>query len=141
LALLLFIQIIYLYHMPKSKTPKLSNEEQVEKFMLELVHPLKTEIELLRSIIKNANSNLKERIKWNAPSYYTNVDLLTFNVKSDNTILLILHHVTCTKLKSDLLEGDFPDRRIIYFKDADEINSSKKELERIINEYVALAAA
>lgn len=127
--------------MPKSKTPKLSNEEQVEKFMQELVHPLKTEIELLRSIIKNANSNLKERIKWNAPSYFTNVDLLTFNVKSDNTILLILHHVTCTKLKSDLLEGDFPDRRIIYFKDADEINSSKKELERIINEYVALAAA
>lgn len=127
--------------MPKSKTPKLSNEEQVENSCWNWVYPLKTEIELLRSIIKNANSNLKERIKWNAPSYYTNVDLLTFNVKSDNTILLILHHVTCTKLKSDLLEGDFPDRRIIYFKDADEINSSKKELERIINEYVALAAA
>ena len=127
--------------MPKSKTPKLSDAEQVEKYMQELVHPLKTEIELLRGIIKNANSNLKERIKWNAPSYYTNVDLLTFNVKSDNTILLILHHVTCTKLKSDLLEGDFPDRRIIYFKDADEINSSQKELEHIINEYVALAAA
>lgn len=125
--------------MPKSKTPKLTDAEQVTSFMNTLEHPLKDVVELLRTEIKKADSSLKERIKWNAPSYFTNVDLLTFNLKSNNTILLILHNIACTKIKSELLEGDYVDRRIIYFKDAEEVATAKKELERIIKEYVQLA--
>ncbi len=124
--------------MPKSKTPKLTDAEQVDAFILALEHPLKDVVELLRTEIKNANPALKERIKWNAPSYFTTVDLLTFNLKSNNTILLILHNIACTKIKSELLEGDYVDRRIIYFKDAEEVATVKKELGRIINEYVQL---
>lgn len=124
--------------MAKSKTPKLSDAELVAAFMTDLQHPLKNVVELLRDVIKQSNSQLKERIKWNAPSYYTTVDLLTFNLKSNNTILLILHNVACTKIKSELLEGDYADRRIIYFKDAEEVDTARKELERIINEYVLL---
>lgn len=125
--------------MPKSKTPKLTDTEQVALFMEALEHPLKDVVELLRAEIKKADPSLKERIKWNAPSYYTNVDLLTFNLKSNNTILLILHNIACTKIKSELLEGDYVDRRIIYFKDAEEVATAKNELERIIKEYVLLA--
>jgi len=127
--------------MPKSKIPKLSDAEQVDAFMQALVHPLKDVVALLRTEIKNANTSLKEHIKWNAPSYFTHLDLITFNLKSNNTILLILHNIACTKINSELLEGDYTDRRIIYFKDTEEVATAKNELVRIINEYVKLTEA
>lgn len=42
------------------------------------------------------------------------------------------------KVTSNLPEGVYKDRRIMYFKDMEEIHANKKELERIINEYVQL---
>ena len=124
--------------MPKSKKPKLSDEEQVAEYMLQLAHPLKAEIELLRSIIKNANNNLKERIKWNAPSYYYKEDVVTFGPYRNGMILLIFHHPLIVKIKSPLLEGNYKDRRIVYLKDAAAISTAKKELERIIKEHIQL---
>lgn len=38
----------------------------------ELQHPLKQEILEMRDIILDANKNLTEHIKWNAPSYCIN---------------------------------------------------------------------
>jgi uncharacterized protein YdhG (YjbR/CyaY superfamily) len=49
---------------------KVIEREQVEHFMSELEHPLKTEIEFIRNVIKSAGPEINERIKWNAPSYY-----------------------------------------------------------------------
>ncbi|WP_246246506.1 hypothetical protein [Paenibacillus lemnae] len=46
---------------------KLSDQEQVAKFIENLKHPLKLEIECVRRIILEANDHLLEHIKWNAP--------------------------------------------------------------------------
>jgi len=46
--------------------------------MSNLKAEVKSEIEAVRKIIKNASPKLKERIKWNAPSYYYLQDMLTF---------------------------------------------------------------
>jgi len=37
-----------------------------------------------------------------------------------------------------LLEGDYKDRRLVYFNSLSEIKSGKKELERIIDESVKM---
>lgn len=110
----------------------------VNEFMSKLVHPLKAEIVALRNIIKNANNKIAEWIKWNAPSYYYKEDLLTFNPRMTNKVHLVFQNIAITKVKSDMLEGDYKDRRMMYFENMGEIKSKKKELERIINEYVKI---
>jgi len=67
---------------------KLSETEQVAAYMEALDHPLKAEVETLRTIIKSTGP-LSERIKWNAPSYYHKEDFVTFNLHDKKTIRLI----------------------------------------------------
>ncbi len=60
----------------------------VEKYMAKLHYPLKSEVEILRRIIKNINPNIHEQIKWDAPSYsYKGADFLTFNFRDNDRIL------------------------------------------------------
>jgi uncharacterized protein YdhG (YjbR/CyaY superfamily) len=111
---------------------------EVNAFMQELDHPLKAEIEAVRSIIKKANKKIAERVKWNAPSFFYIDDLATIHVKAQQHVMLIFHHPVIVKIKSKLLEGDYKDRRMMYFNNMKEITARKKELTRIINELVKL---
>ncbi|MEQ8687641.1 MAG: DUF1801 domain-containing protein [Imperialibacter sp.] len=116
---------------------KLSEAEQVSNYMETLDYPLKAEVETLRTIIKTAGS-LSERIKWNAPSYYYKEDFVTFNLHDKRAIRLIFHHPTIVTIKSDILEGDWKDRRIVYIKNAEDVSSKKAELERIVKEWLKI---
>jgi hypothetical protein len=115
---------------------KLTDAEKVALHMNAMDHPLKKETEALRKIIKNANPNLGERIKWNAPSYYYVEDIVTFGPVRTGRVLLVFHHPFVVKVKSKLLEGDYKDRRLVYFDSMSAVKSNKKELERIINEII-----
>lgn len=109
----------------------------VDAFMLQLKHPLKAEIEAVRAIIKS-NKKIAERVKWNAPSFFYVEDLATIHVKAQQHVHLIFHHPAIVKIRSAFLEGDYKDRRMMYFENMKEIKDRKKELTRIINELVAL---
>lgn len=112
----------------------------VDAFMLELIHPLKDEIEAVRAIIK-ANHKIAERVKWNAPSFFYVEDLATIHVKAQQHVHLIFHHPAIVKVNSTLLEGDYKDRRMMYFENMKEVKAHKKELIKIINELVDLMTA
>ncbi|HTN18776.1 MAG TPA: DUF1801 domain-containing protein [Chitinophagaceae bacterium] len=112
--------------------PKLSDAEKTEAYMLALEHPLKDEINTVRNLIKNASPKIAERIKWNAPSYYYKEDLVTFNHRNRSRVHLVFHHIAIVKDKSPLLEGDYKDRRMMYFNSIDDIRAKEKELNRII---------
>jgi hypothetical protein len=116
------------------KKPKLSDAVIVATFMYNLDYPLKNEVEELRQIIKSVDKNISERIKWNAPSYFTTADFLTFNLRSTEYVLLIFHHIAIAEISSPLLEGDYKDRRMVYFRNSASIKKGKKELKRIISE-------
>jgi uncharacterized protein YdhG (YjbR/CyaY superfamily) len=111
--------------------------EEVNAFMKQLEHPLKNEIEAVRTIIR-LNKKIAERIKWNAPSFFYTDDLATIHVKAKLHVHLIFHHPAIVKVKSKLLEGDYKDRRMMYFENMQEVKARKKELTRIINELVDL---
>ena len=121
----------------KVSAPKLSDAEQVAQWMMNLTHPLKDQVEVIRDLIKKADRKISERIKWNAPSYYYKDDIVTFGPDRKGRILLVFHHPYVVKIKSGLLEGDYKDRRLVYFDDAKAIQSNKKELSRIVKEIVA----
>ena len=111
--------------------------DEVNAFMKLLDHPLKTEIKAVITIIK-LNSKISERIKWNAPSFFYTDDLVTIHVKAKQHVHLIFHHPAIVKIKSAFLEGDYKDRRMMYFENMVEVKARKKELIRIINELVIL---
>jgi len=120
----------------KSPTPKLSGANQVTQWMQATTYALKEEIETLREIIKKSDKKVSERIKWNAPSYYYKEDIVTFGPDRKGKVLLVFHHPHVVKIKSDLLEGDYKNRRLAYFNNAQEVQSAKKELTKIIKEIV-----
>jgi hypothetical protein len=92
------------------------------------------EINEVRKLILNAAPAIKERIKWNAPSYYTSADLLTFGPYRNNRILLVFHHPAIVKIKSPLLEGTYKDRRLLYLDGQKDAAKKAKELIKIIRQ-------
>jgi len=123
----------------KLKKTKLTEEEQVNEWMNKLDTQMKPAVNAVRKIIKTAGPKLNERIKWNAPSYYYKEDIVTFGpARSKDKIILVFHHPNIVKISSSLLQGDYKDRRLVYFNSLSEIRSGKKELERIINESVKM---
>ena len=113
---------------------KLTDEVLVEQYMSKLSGDQKNDIDSVRSLIKKSSSKLSERIKWNALSYYYKHDIVTFGPYKTHTILLVFHHPYVVKIKSALLQGDYKDRRLVYFKNAFQAEQNKKELARIIKE-------
>ena len=114
---------------------KPSDPEQVEQYLSTLEHPMKAELEALRAIILGANAKISERIKWNAPSYYYREDIVTFGppARKPDEILLVFHHPAVVKISSDLLQGDYKDRRLAIFKSMAEVEANREEVARIIN--------
>ena len=125
--------------MAKAKAAKPSEQEQVDEWMSRLDPSFKTSINAVRKIIKDAGPKLKERIKWNAPSYYYNEDVVTFGpTKSKDKLILVFHHPTIVKIRSSLLQGDYKDRRLVYLNSTKEIKEAREELARILKESIAL---
>ena len=122
---------------PATKQSKAQTDfEKVSEYMDNLQHPLKQEIESVRKIIKASHPGISERIKWNAPSYYFREDMVTFHLRELKKVHLVFHHPAIVKINSPYLEGDYKDRRMMYFKDKSELKDRKKELERIMQELV-----
>lgn len=121
----------------RSKKP--ADAEQVEAYMKKLNHPMKAETEAVRTIIKNTDKKLSERIKWSAPSYhYDGNDIVTFGPYKDGKVLLVFHHPAIEKIKSALLEGNFKGRRLVYLDSMQAVKKNKKEIERIMKENIRL---
>ena len=114
-----------------------NNTSEVNAFLKQLAHPLHAEIEAVRAIIKS-NSKIAERVKWNAPSFFYTDDLATIHVKARQHVHLIFHHPAIVSIQSEFLEGDYKDRRMMYFESMKVVKARKKELTRIIKELVAL---
>jgi hypothetical protein len=118
---------------------KENNTETVNEYMRALEHPLKTEIEFVRSSILNASNKIAERVKWNAPSFYYKKDMAAFNLRQRNFIhLVFIFPNGLIENTSGLLEGDYIDRRMIYFQNMEDIKSKKTALEDVVREWVKL---
>ena len=121
-----------------SAKERTNDPKAVDEYLSKLEHPLKAEIEAVRNIIKKADPKISERVKWNAPSFFFNVDLVTFNPRNESRVHLVFHDISITKVKSALLEGDYKDRRMTYLTDMKDVKAKKPELERIMQVLVKL---
>ncbi len=136
------------------RTSKLLNREnklskEVSLFLDALNHPLRSEIDLLRSIILTANQELTENIKWNGPNYcYENQDRISMRIQPPKQIQLIFHR-GAKKLEqpkekligdnSKILVWKENDRAVASFKNKTEIEKSETELSNIIKNWLEAA--
>lgn len=117
----------------------MTDAEKLNQWLAALDHPMKVELETLRQAVKAAHPPLQERIKWNAPSYYLEADLFTFNLSNKKEIRLVFHHPTIVQIVSPILEGDWKDRRIVFFRSVAEVHEKLPELDRVVREAVRVA--
>ncbi|GIP49378.1 DUF1801 domain-containing protein [Paenibacillus sp. DXFW5] len=130
----------------KNLSQKLTGHEQVMKFLENLEHPLKPEIEYVRRIILESNDQLSEHIKWNAPSFYIHDDRITFNLHGKNGFRLIFHCGSkATEYangkpifedSSNLLEWLAGDRSTIRFSSMEQIETNKERLKQVVNKWI-----
>ncbi len=118
------------------RSPRLSKTEketaEVVAYLAAMNHPFRAEIDAVRGIIRQAHPDIRERIKWNAPSFYASADMVTFHVRPTDRVHLVFHHPEVVNIDSPLLEGDYKDRRMVYFLNMEAIEAGKEELERIM---------
>lgn len=123
----------------KKKGSPVSRTDKVDEFLENLSHPLMAEIEAVRSIIKGVNKDIAEEIKWKAPSFnYKGEYLVTFNLWETKRIHLVFHNPQIAKVKSELLEGNYENRRMMYFVDMKDIKAKRSLLEKVLKELIKL---
>ncbi|MBT32943.1 MAG: hypothetical protein CMO01_25070 [Thalassobius sp.] len=121
--------------------------KDVTEFLDELNHPLRLEIEQLRELILNAETELAENIKWNGPNYsYRDTDRITMKIQPPKAIQLIFHR-GAKKLEqpkdrmiettSKLLVWKENDRAIVTFKTVADIQNNRAELTEIVKKWLS----
>jgi Domain of unknown function (DU1801) len=122
---------------------------QVSEFLNAQNHPFRKEIEQLRISILSAHSKLEENIKWNGPNYSLHdQDRITMRIQPPTKIQLIFHRGARVKEQpkqkliddaAGLLTWKENDRAIATFKNLQDIENSKPDLQQIVKDWLEAA--
>lgn len=129
---------------------KLSDSEQVTLYVTTSSHPLVAVIQTLREFILTTDIRISEHIKWNSPAFYYNDamatfnakdykrDIIVFNLRKDDYVLLIFPTGATINDTTGLLEGSYADgRRIVTIKSPDDFTAKKEKLQLVIKQWLA----
>ncbi|TCD26399.1 DUF1801 domain-containing protein [Pedobacter psychrodurus] len=116
----------------------MNHTKKVDEFMSKLEHPLKAELEAVRSIIVNANPKIEEDIKWGGPSFFYKEELATFNPRIKNYVALIFHKGELINVKSDFLEQASKGKVYAKFYSMDQATANKELIEKMVNAWIEL---
>lgn len=130
----------------KTASASSRTDPAVAAFMKQLDHPLKREAEAVRRLILGVDPEIREGIKWNAPSFRTTEHFATFNLRAKDRIRLILHlgaKVKATAKEgiqvadpSGLLEWLARDRCLVSFTDENDLEAKRAALEAVVREWI-----
>jgi hypothetical protein len=121
-----------------------NRSQEVDRFISGLDHPLKEEVERLRTAILDSNDEITEHVKWNAPSFCcAGEDRVTFRLFPEDRVQLIFHRGS--KVKGDaedfvfdddtgLLRWVAADRAVVALQDA---KARQRDLVDVVNRWVA----
>ena len=131
---------------PSAHSASSDTTEAVNRFMAQLQHPFKAEIEALRRIITAVDPSISEGVKWNAPSFRTAEYFATTNLRARTGVGLILHlGAKVRELPAGGLAIDDPsgllkwlgkDRAMVVFQGMAEIESSQAALQSLLRQWI-----
>lgn len=112
---------------------------QVDEYMAALVHPYQVEVAALREIILGVSDDITETIKWNAPTFSYKGYLATFNLHSKlgrQVAHLVFHNGIILDDPEGILEGDYPDRRMLYLNGMAEVEANADALRALVRDWM-----
>ena len=136
-----------------AKSVKLTDSEEVTQHIQKLDVTIRDTIETLRQIVLSTDKEISERIKWNNPSFYYSGEMKPFDPKEykreiivfnlfKNRIMLVFPSGAKINDSSGLLTGNYADgRRIVVFKDIDDVRAKEANLRHVIKEWLKLVDA
>ncbi len=134
----------------KTKTPKLSDTDQVTAHIQKLEPQVAEVIEAIRQSILQVHPTIAEHIKWNNPSFYYNGPMKPFDPKEykrdiavmnlyKGRIMLVFPSGAKVNDPSGLLQGNYADgRRTCVFKDLTDFKNQEQHLHSILLKWLSL---
>ena len=110
---------------------------QVDDWFREKEHPLETEMQRVRKIIRDADPRVEESIKWKTPTFSFNGNIVSFN-PAKRFVSLLFHRGAEIPGEYPLLVGEGKLARTMRFADLDEIAEGQSELEAVVRAWCAL---
>lgn len=129
---------------------KFTDREQVDQHIAKLSPHIQSAIQYLRQVMLSIDNEIAEHIKWNSPAFYYSGEIKAFDPKEYKRDILVMNlrkdKIMCVmptgmniKTNVDILEGDYADgRRMIYFKDLEDIQQKESKLRATIKEWLSL---
>jgi uncharacterized protein YdhG (YjbR/CyaY superfamily) len=105
---------------------------EVEQWLAGYNKPLKPLLLALRDIILAADPRIDECIKWQTPTFTFNGNLASFNPRSKKHVSLMFHVGAMIPGSHPKLEGTGDSARFMSFPDLAAVQSSKRDLARIV---------
>ncbi len=121
------------------------NDPAVEAFLRELDHPRKAEAVALRTLLLGLGPEVRESIKWNAPSFLTTDHFATFNLREKQQLRLVLHTGARPRPGAKppkvadpggLLEWLGKDRALVTISDAADLAAKRKALAAVLRAWM-----
>jgi hypothetical protein len=134
----------------KAASIKLTDSEQVTERIQKLDPDFGKIIEAIRQIILSTDKEIGEHIKWNAPSFFYTGEMKPFNPKEYKRYIIVMNFLKSRILlvfpsgakindATGFLEGDYKDgRRLVYFKNMDDVIAKKEVLQNVIKVWLTL---
>jgi hypothetical protein len=125
----------------------------VEDFLNDLSEDRRSQVNTLRDLILTSGPQLKEHIKWNAPSYVlSGEDRITFNLMNKQQVIKLVLHMGAThkedkkgkpimKDESGLVEWSSDIRGIITFNSIDDVTSNMTALKKVVKDWLLTPSA
>lgn len=133
-----------------ARSEEASDAAAVTVYIKKLEPSVGKAVEAIRQIILSTDKEIGERIKWNNPSYFFMGEMKPFNPKEykreiavfnlfKGRIMLVFPSGAKVEDTSGLLEGDYKDgRRIVIFKDLEDVKAKEKPLRAVIKKWIKL---
>ncbi len=129
---------------------EIKTSELVSQYIGKLPQDIQPAIEYLRQLILSIDNEIAEHIKWNSPAFYFSGEMKAFEANEYKRDILVMNlrnrKIMCVlptgmniKNSTQILEGNYADgRRMISFKDLDDIKLKELQLKDTIREWLSL---
>ena len=122
----------------------------VTKFIKELDPGFSKLIQAIRKLILSSDKQVGEQIKWNSPAFFYLGEMKPFDPKEYKRDIVVINtrkgiatlvFPTGSKIRdtTGLLQGKYTDgRKLVIFKDIEEVKANANNLQNIIREWIEL---
>jgi hypothetical protein len=113
---------------------------EVDAFLANLAdHPLKAELEAVRSAILSASPRIEEGIKWKSPTFMYRGNMASIDPRSKKHVLLMFHTGAEIDDPEGVLEGESNKQaRYVRFVDAADVKQKRRGLQAVVRAWVKM---